>query len=85
MERKKLRWEGLNLLKKHNITLPSHENVFTEFENFDITGTPKLFVLNQGENYWIDEILILENLVMWINRIELPPGLNHFVLIWRTL
>ena len=83
IERKKLRWEGPNFLKKHKLS--SHENVFIEFENLDITGTSKLLVLNKGKNDWIDKILILENLVMWINCIELPPGLNHFVLTWRTL
>ena len=74
---------GANFLKKHKLS--SHENVFIEFENLDITGTSKLLVLNKGKNDWIDKILTLENLVMWINCIELPLGLNHFVLIWRTL
>ena len=41
--KKKLRLEGYNFLKKHNIKLPSHENVFIVFENLDITGTPTLF------------------------------------------
>ena len=50
IKRKKLRWEGPNFLKKHNIKLQSHGNVFIEFENLDITGTPKLLVLNQGKN-----------------------------------
>ena len=82
-ERKKLWWEWPHFLKKHKLS--RHENVFIEFENLDITGTYTLLVLNKGKNDWIDKILTLENLVMWINCIELPPGLNHFVLIWRTL
>ena len=35
----------------------SHENVSAEFENLDITEAYTLLVLNQGENYGIDEII----------------------------
>ena len=86
--KKKLRLEGYNFLKKHNIKLPSHENVFIVFENLDITGTPTLFGWMtewDGKNDWIDKILTLGSLVMWINCIELPPRLNQFVIICRTL
>ena len=41
---------GTYFLKKHNIKLQIHENDFIEFENLDITGTPKVLVLNQGKN-----------------------------------
>ena len=54
--------ERKKFLKKHKLS--SHENVFIEFENLDITGTSKLLVLNKGKNDWIDKILTLENLVM---------------------
>ena len=38
------------------LKLNSHENVSIEFENFDITETPTLLVLNQRENYGTDKI-----------------------------
>ena len=57
LKEKKNWWEGPNFLMKHNIKLNSHENVSIEFENFDITGTPTLLVLNQRENYGIDKII----------------------------
>ena len=50
-------WEEPNFLKKHNIKLGSHENVSIEFEKFDITETQTLLILNQRENYGIDEII----------------------------
>ena len=57
LKEKKIWQEGPNFLKKHNIKLNSDENVSIEFENFDITETPTLFVLNQRENYGIDKII----------------------------
>ena len=57
LKEKKIWREGPNFLKKHNIKLNSDENVSIEFENFDITETPTLFVLNQRENYGIDKII----------------------------
>ena len=50
-------WEEPNFLKKYNIKLGSHENVSIEFEKFDITETQTLLILNQRENYGIDEII----------------------------
>ena len=50
-------WEGPNFLKKNNIKLHSHEGVSIEFENLDITETPTLLVLNQRENYRIDNFI----------------------------
>ena len=40
----------------YQLKLNSHENVSIEFENFDITETPTLLVLNQRENYGTDKI-----------------------------
>ena len=40
----------------YHLKLNSHENVSIEFENFDITETPTLLVLNQRENYGTDKI-----------------------------
>ena len=57
IERKKIWWEEPNFLRKHDIKLNSHENFSIEFENFGITETPTLFVLNQRENYGIDKII----------------------------
>ena len=57
LKEKKILREGPNFLKKHNIKPNSDENVSIEFENFDITETPTLFVLNQRENYGIDKII----------------------------
>ena len=57
IERKKLWWEGPDFLKKHDVKLQSHENVCIEFENFVITETPTLLVLNQGKNYGIDKTI----------------------------
>ena len=45
LKEKKLRWEGPNFLKKHNIKLQIHENVSTECENLDNTETSILLVL----------------------------------------
>ena len=57
LKEKKILREGPNFLKKHNIKPNSDEKVSIEFENFDITETPTLFVLNQRENYGIDKII----------------------------
>ena len=54
---KKILWEGPNFLKKNSIKLHSHEDVSIEFENLDITETPTLLVLNQRENYRIDNFI----------------------------
>ena len=40
----------------YHLKFNSHENVSIEFENFDITETPTLLVLNQRENYGTDKI-----------------------------
>ena len=57
LKENKKSWEGPNFLKRHNIKLSSPENVSIEFENFDITETYTLLVLNQRENYGIDKII----------------------------
>ena len=57
LKEEKIWQEGPNFLKKHNIKLNSDENVSIEFENFDITETPTLLVLNQRENYGIDKTI----------------------------
>ena len=57
LKEKKIWWEGPNFFNKRNIKLNSHENISIEFENFDITETPTLLVLNQRDNDGIDKII----------------------------
>ena len=56
-----------------------------EFEKFDITEAPTLFVLNQRENYGIDKIIDINKFSIFYkfsrNCMELPPRLNNLVLI----
>ena len=83
IERKNLLWEGPNFLKKHKLS--SHENVFIEFENLDITGTSKLLVLKKGKNDWIDKIDIrkFSNVnKLYITTTWIKP---LCVLTWRTV
>ena len=57
LKENKKSWEGPNFLKRHNIKLSSPEDVSIVFENFDITETYTLLVLNQRKNYGIDKII----------------------------